>query len=365
MRGAGASCIGTFGSSDRAAAVRPSCSAACAPLGGRRAGDDERSGGEVDAARREALLGDLHRRGAEPVAERDHVDRPVVRHREAGRSAAGHLPLHRHRRHRSDGHLQDGRVGDLLDVHAHQQAHRPAAVVVGRQPRVGVDLLLEQVLREPPVGLVALDDVGAGRIGGAVQLELGRRLADLDPLDAQHGEQFGHARHVALDRDDVAERRLRPPVVEGVARLDVEVLDQRRREQRRELKRREDAGLHVVRVVPARERRGRVRRHRQAAVPLAVLRAAAARRKRRRAAGTTAALALLGRKAKALRRRTRRARGAGPRPCGDVGAAAGGAGGWAAPRAAPGPAPTASRTSSSGRCGCTPPTRSSPATSRP
>ena len=145
----------------------------------------------------------------------------------------GDRPLDRDCRHRRDRHLQDGGVGDLLDVHPHQQAHRPAAVVVGCQPGVRVDLFLEQVLREPPIRLVALDDVGAGRVGGAVDLELGRRPADLDPLDAQDAEQFGDARHVALHGDDEAERRLRAPFLEGVPRLDVEVLDERGREERR------------------------------------------------------------------------------------------------------------------------------------
>ena len=67
-------------------------------------------------------------------------------------------------------------------------------------------------------------------------------------------------------------------------RLHVEVLDDEIREHRRELQRRQHAGLHVVGVVAPREVLDAVRRNWNAAVPLAVLSAAAARRNGRASA---------------------------------------------------------------------------------
>ena len=103
-------------------------------------------------------------------------------------------------------------------------------------------------------------------------------------------------------RNHVAVRRLVLAGVDRVLRLAVEVLEHEVREHRRQLQAAQHAGLHVVRVVAAREVRGRVRRDRQPAVPLALLAAAAsgrrARRRRRRRA----------RRQRRLRRRPRRRR---------------------------------------------------------
>jgi hypothetical protein len=239
---------------------------------------DERARGELDAIGRERLLRNLHRHVLQLVTERDHVVRAGVRDRDAGRACAGETSLRHGRRHRRDLRLQDRRIGHRHHVHVERVAHRPAAVVVRLQARVGIVLLLEQVLREAAIRLVALDHVRTRGIRLVAHLHGLVGHTDFDALDAQHVHHFGGARHVALHRDDVAVRRLRLAVLDGIARLDVEVLEDGGREHRRELQRRDDAGFHVVRIRAPRERGHVLGGVLNAAIPLTILATTTARR---------------------------------------------------------------------------------------
>ena len=94
MRGTSASCIATLGSDAerrRRQAELLDRRAHGSHVGRRR--DHERAGRELDALRREALVGDLHRHVPQLVAEGDHVVRAVVRDRQAGRARSRHLAL--------------------------------------------------------------------------------------------------------------------------------------------------------------------------------------------------------------------------------------------------------------------------------
>ena len=138
---------------------------------------------------------------------------------------------------------------------------------------------LEQVLRQSPVGLIALDHVGAGGEGAVGNLDLAAGPADFDALRPEDVDELGDARLIALHGNDERERRFRLSRLDRVPGLLVEVLDHQVREHRRELQARQDAGLHVVGVVAPRPVGERARRNRQSAIPLARLAAAASRRR--------------------------------------------------------------------------------------
>ena len=98
---------------------------------------------------------------------------------------------------------------------------------------------------------------------------------DLDALGAHDVDQRATRVMSRCTGNHVGVWRLGLPGLQRVLRLHVEVLYDEIREHRRELQRRQHAGLHVVRVVAAREVLDAVRRNRNAAIPLAGLTAAA------------------------------------------------------------------------------------------
>ena len=228
---------------------------ACGVRAPGRRGHDERSGGKRLPVDLEALLGRVHRRRPQPVAQRRQMVRAVVRDRVAeprlGRAPDG--SGHARAGNGLDRRLEDLGVVDGDDVDPEHQAHRPAGVVVGPETVVGERLVPEQDLRQPEVRLAALDDVRAGRVGVVAEGEGVAGAADLDTLDAQQVDERRHPRHVALPgRDDEAVRRVRLALRHRVPRLAVEVLEDDGRVRCGELQRAEGGGLAVVGVVPHR-----------------------------------------------------------------------------------------------------------------
>ena len=122
------------------------------PHARRIAVDDERSGREGDVALLELLLRRLNGQILQPVPQRDHVVRAVVRDgdgRSAAAQRAGQMNLGG--LDRFDRQIEDFLVRDLLHLRMAHQPHRPRRVVVGAQVGIRVDLLLEQRLRQPTV----------------------------------------------------------------------------------------------------------------------------------------------------------------------------------------------------------------------
>ena len=128
------------------------------------------------------------------------------------------------------------------------------------------------------------DPAGKRPVG---DLDLARRQTDFDPLHAQDVHQLGDAGHVALDGNHERVRRFRLPRLDRVLRLAIEVVDDEVGERRRELERAQNARLHVVGVVPAREVVRRAGWNRNPAIPLACLTTAAPGRRSGRGAATT------------------------------------------------------------------------------
>ena len=213
MRGASASCIGDRRQRGQRGGGQPELldgRARGRQIGGRR--DHERPGRKLDALGGEALLGDLHRHVlAARSGTRSCCSSRSARPRGRRCPMPAILPLTR--RPPSTGRrrdVEDGLVLDLLHVDQHRQPHRPAAVVVGRAGSgSGIALLLEQVLRQAAVRLIALDDVRSRpeTSPSPILISLGRQ-ADLDPLHAQDVDELGDARHVALHGNH--ERRTAP-----------------------------------------------------------------------------------------------------------------------------------------------------------
>ena len=143
------------------------------------------------------LIGDV----LQAVAQRDQVERAVVLD-DRDRPGAGDGARRRHvggeqRRRR----VEDRLVLDRLDVDVVGHAHRPGAVVVGRERRIRIGLLLEQRLGQRPVRLVQLDDVGAGREGAFLDLDLRGGAMHFDGLHGAAGSR----------RDRPASDRAGPP----------------------------------------------------------------------------------------------------------------------------------------------------------
>ena len=250
------------------------------PQAGAVAGDDERPGGEHRVSLLELFFGRLHFQIFQAIAQRDHVVRSVVRHRER-RSGAGYRARDRQHGHGIDGHVEQGLVRDLPHVCVTHQPYRPRRVVVRAKIRIGEHLLLEQNLGEPCVRLIALDDEGAGRERAFFQLHLRCGLADFDTLHPQKVDRDRDARHVALaGGNEVSRHRFPAARLDRVARLHVEVFEDHFRELRRVLKRRQHARFAVVGVVAKRpvEVAGRGPR----TEPLALTLIAASRGDRRR-----------------------------------------------------------------------------------
>ena len=235
--------------------------------------DDERAGRERRVASGEALFGHLHRHRAQQIAQGDHVVRAGMRHGDGRSTAAARVALEHDLVDRRDRGLEDAHVGDLDDVHIHGESHRPAAVVVRVQARVGILLAFDEILGETAIRLIALDDIRAGGIGDVTDRHRRSGLSHFDALHTQQIHELRHARHVTLQRNHEPVRRLDLALFNAVARLDVEVLEHRGREHRRQLQRRQHARLHVVRIRATRERGDVVEADRITAVPLAILRA--------------------------------------------------------------------------------------------
>ena len=126
---------------------------------GRVIGDDKRAGGELDAVGRERLLCNTHRHVPQLVAERNHVVRAEVRDRDSGRSRARKFATQLRSRDECRPRLEDRRICALDDIDVERVPHRPTAIVVRLQTRVGILLLLDEIFREPTIRLIALDNV--------------------------------------------------------------------------------------------------------------------------------------------------------------------------------------------------------------
>ena len=214
--------------------------------------DDEGPGREFHAARLEAFLGRVDRRGAEPVAQSRQVIRAVVGDgvAEARVAVPGCRAGDPGQLDGLDRRVQNRRVLDGDHFGPQHQSHRPAGVVVGPQAVVGELLVAQQDLREPEVRLAALDDVGTGRVGVVAERQRPVRAPDLDALDAQQVDEGRHPRHVALTaRNDEAVRRVALAVQHRVSRLAVVVPEDDLGVRGRELQRGEGGGLAVVGVV--------------------------------------------------------------------------------------------------------------------
>ena len=148
------------------------------------------------------------------------------------------------------GGLEGGEVGGGRDGGVGHEAHGPGGVVVGHELGVGIDLLAEEGLGEAAVGLVELDDEGAGGEVAVGELESGLEAADFDALHAKDVDDEGDTGHVLLvGGDDVGEGRLGGAGVDGIFRLGVEVFEDGLGERGGELESGEDAGFSVVGVV--------------------------------------------------------------------------------------------------------------------
>ena len=159
-------------------------------------------------------------------------------------------------------------VVHFLHVDERGEPLRPAAVVVRHERGVRIDLLSQQRPREPSIRLIGLHDERASRVRLRADLELGRRAPDFDALHPQDPDERLELGHVTVRQQHERERRIGLAHVDRVLGLAIEVLDDEVRERRGQLERREDAGLHVVRVVAARERPGRAWGHGESLVPL-------------------------------------------------------------------------------------------------
>ena len=192
---------------------------------------------------------------------------------EARGAGPKHLALRYRDGHRRGRHGEQRGVRHFDHIHHHREAHGPAAVIVGTEPRVRILLPLEQVLGQPAIGLIPLDEVRSRGIAHGIDFERLPGDADFDPLSPENVHQFGRPGHVPLDRDDVAIWGLRLPILDRVPGLHIEILEHRGREHRRQLERREHARLHVVGVGAAGEFGRVVLADRDPAIPLTFLRA--------------------------------------------------------------------------------------------
>ena len=151
---------------------------------------------------------------------------------------------------RLDGHVENGLIGDFVHLGVAHHPHGPGRIVVSGEAGIREVLLLEQDLRQAPVGLVALDDQGAGGVRALLEFHFGGGAAHLDALQPQNVDDEGDARHIRLaGGEHVAEGRFGLSGFDRVAALVVEVLEHRLGEAGGQFEGGKHAGLRVVGVV--------------------------------------------------------------------------------------------------------------------
>ena len=232
-------------------------------------GDDPRSGGEARTPRRERGFGSVDAVFREADAGREESLLPGVLQQE-DRAPAGDPARERDvARDGFRGDRLDGRILDRLRLDAEGRGQLPAHIVVGL-PRhlLGKLLRQEEVEREAPVGLCHLHDKRAGRERAVLDGERRRCARHFDSVRAQEVDENGEPRLVVLRLgQNHRVGRLGAALFHRVPSTPPEVAEQIGAIPRGVLESRENARLHVVRVVAQRPAE-RLLRRRQRAIPL-------------------------------------------------------------------------------------------------